>query len=74
MKSNCDLDLIEYDLEAYINIIKNSPIGICITDKNGFFEYINPKYCELYGYDKEELLGKHFSLVTTKRNKKKLAD
>ncbi|MBM7556643.1 SpoIIE family protein phosphatase [Halanaerobacter jeridensis] len=74
MSSNCNLDLIEYNLEAYINIIKNSPIGICITDKNGFFEYVNPKYCELYGYNKEELLGEHFSLVTTKRNKKKLTD
>ena len=74
MNSNNNLKLIEYDLEAYINIIKNSPIGICITDKNGYFEYVNPKYCELYGYQQEELIGEHFSLVVTARNKEKLAE
>ncbi|MFO7819529.1 MAG: SpoIIE family protein phosphatase [Halanaerobacter sp.] len=74
MNSKNDLKLVEYDLEAYINIIKNSPIGICITDKDGYFEYVNPKYCELYGYQQEELIGEHFSLVTTEKNQKKLTE
>ena len=67
-----DLKSNEYNLEAYINIIKNSPIGICITDEEGYFEYVNPKYCELYNYSKEELLGKHFSLVTNSKSKNQL--
>ena len=72
MSTGCDLDAIEYNLDAYINIIKNSPIGICITDQEGYFEYVNPKYCQLYGYNKEELVGKHFSVVTLESNKEKL--
>jgi PAS domain S-box-containing protein len=74
MKLINDLKSNKYNLDAYINIIKNSPIGICITDKEGFFEYVNPKYCELYGYSKEELLGKHFSLVAQQNKQKKLTD
>ncbi|MGM0501505.1 MAG: SpoIIE family protein phosphatase [Bacillota bacterium] len=67
-----ELKFKDYNLDAYINIIKHSPIGICITDQEGYFEYVNPKYCELYGYSQEELIGKHFSVVTTADNKKRL--
>ena len=71
---DCDKNLNDYSLEAYINIIKNSPIGICITDKDGYFEYVNPKYCELYGYGKGDLIGNHFSLVAADKNEEKLTE
>jgi len=31
--------------------------GICIIDEDGRFAYANEAYCELYGYDREALLG-----------------
>ena len=53
-------------------IIAEAPIGICMTDKDGYFELVNPAYCEIYGYKQEELIGEHFSIVTTEANKEEL--
>lgn len=53
-------------------IINEVPIGFCITNENGIYEEVNPHYCKIYGYSRKELLGKHFSIVTTDDNRKKL--
>lgn len=45
------------------NVIKAAPLGICITDPHGYFEMVNPAYCDFYGYAEEELLGQHFTIV-----------
>lgn len=52
-------------------IIESAPIGICLTDKNGCFEFVNASYCDIYGYDKEELLGKKFTIVVPEKEKEK---
>lgn len=38
-------------------------IGVCVTDHMGFFLHVNQPYCQIYGYEPEELLGKHFTTV-----------
>jgi PAS domain S-box-containing protein len=35
----------------------NLPVGICLTDRDGIYRYVNPAYCKMYGYTKEELIG-----------------
>lgn len=50
-------------------ILNALPIGICITDKDGYFTYVNPGYREMLGYEKEELIGKHISMVVPKEGK-----
>lgn len=55
------------------NVINTAPIGICITDAKGNFEMVNPAYCDFYGYEKEELLGQHFTLVVPKAYRAKLS-
>jgi PAS domain S-box-containing protein len=47
----------------YRLIINSTPVAICITDENGYYEYVNPQYQKLTGYDESELIGRHFSLV-----------
>ena len=42
------------------SIISNVPIGFCITDEDGFYEFVNETYCDIYGYKKDELIGEHF--------------
>lgn len=37
--------------------------GICITDENGYFVDVNSEYCNIYGYESQELIGKHFTTV-----------
>ncbi|RCW37446.1 PAS domain-containing sensor histidine kinase [Marinilabilia salmonicolor] len=45
-------------------VIDKSVSGICITDRYGVFEYVNPAFCAIYGYDVREFLdGKIDMLV-----------
>ncbi len=45
--------------------IDQSPISIEITDTNGVIEYVNPKYCEITGYDSNEVIGQDISILKT---------
>ncbi|MGM0376346.1 MAG: PAS domain S-box protein [Bacteroidota bacterium] len=56
------------------SIIEKCIIGICITDENGFFEYVNDEYCRIYNYDPEEMLGKHFTMVVPEESKQMLSE
>jgi len=38
--------------------VTQSPSIVMITDKNGQFEYVNPKFTKITGYELEELSGK----------------
>ena len=56
------------------SVFESNNNGICITDKNGFFVNLNRGYCEIYGYTKNELIGKHFTTVVPDSYKKILSD
>ncbi len=49
--------------ERLWKIIEKIPIGICITNEQYCFEYVNPAYCAIYKYTTEELLGQPFTMV-----------
>ena len=55
--------------KSFRNIIERTPVGICITNKDGVFEYVNPSYLRIYKYKEEELIGQHFTLVVPDQNK-----
>jgi len=57
---NTDLERSEKRLRQ---IIESTPVGICITNEDGLYEFVNPTYCRLYGYDESELVGKSFLTV-----------
>jgi PAS domain S-box-containing protein len=42
----------------YRAVWDNFPVGICLTDKDGIYQYVNPAYCRMYGFSKEELIGR----------------
>jgi PAS domain S-box-containing protein len=47
-----------------LNIALNqTPTPVALTDLSGLFVYVNDSYCNLSGYEKEELLGKHISTL-----------
>lgn len=46
--------------ERHRAIWENSPVGICLTDEEGFYRFVNPAYCRIYGFRLEELLGRRF--------------
>jgi PAS domain S-box-containing protein len=56
-------DAIQQTPENVQQIIETTDLGICITDENGIFAAVNEKYTIIYGYQRQELIGKHFSIV-----------
>ncbi|WP_179953234.1 sensor domain-containing protein [Desulfobotulus mexicanus] len=38
-------------------------MGLCIVDENGLFVDVNPAYTRIYGYTREELRGRPFTMV-----------
>ncbi|QCS43046.1 PAS domain S-box protein [Natrinema versiforme] len=53
----------ERQLEQYERIIETIEDGIYALDEDGRFTMVNDAYVELTGYDRDELLGSHASLV-----------
>ncbi len=51
-----------------IKSIEQSPIGILITDPEGNIEYANPKFTELTGYAKEEVIGEKPGILRSDEN------
>ncbi len=45
------------------NIWNSSIEGMVLSDENGIVRNVNNKYCEIYGFDREELLNKEFSII-----------
>ena len=41
----------------------NTGVGIMIVDKNRTLIEVNPKFCEILGYDKEELIGNSAEMI-----------
>ena len=38
--------------------VEQSPASVVITDLNGRIEYVNPKFCEVTGYRRDEVIGR----------------
>ncbi|MCX6624597.1 MAG: response regulator [Acidobacteria bacterium] len=51
--------------------VDQSPLSIVITDSLGCIEFVNPRFCELTGYGKEELLGRTPGVLKSGRTSEK---
>ncbi|MBC6368500.1 PAS domain S-box protein [Algoriphagus sp. AK58] len=57
-------ELAKINEDGLLSIVFNSvSLGICITDHHGNFVEANREYCRIYGYEREELIGKSFLMV-----------
>jgi diguanylate cyclase (GGDEF)-like protein/PAS domain S-box-containing protein len=45
-------------LRILIKAVEQSPVSVFITDPEGVFQYVNPKFTQLTGYTPEEVAGK----------------
>jgi PAS domain S-box-containing protein len=39
------------------------PVGICLTDEEGRYRFVNDAYCGLYDLSREEIIGQRFTVV-----------
>ncbi|WP_336359189.1 PAS domain S-box protein [Haladaptatus sp. ZSTT2] len=53
----------ERELERYETIVETIWDGVYALDPDDNFAMVNDAYCEMTGYDREELLGNHATLV-----------
>jgi len=53
----------EAQRKRQLNAIEAAREGIAILNENGEFIYVNEAYTDLYGYDREVILGEHWDLV-----------
>lgn len=68
--------LIESE-KKWRTIFETANEGICIADFNANFTVVNKKFCEMTGYDKDEIIGKNFSeffLFEKDKEKQKLRE
>ncbi len=65
-------DAIEARPDDVQAIINGSEYGICITNPQAEFAFVNDRYLEYYGYEREELIGHHFSVVVPDEQKQLL--
>ncbi len=45
--------------EKYSRIFESMTVGLAIVDFDGFIRDVNPAFCSIYGYSKEEAANKH---------------
>ena len=45
------------------SMVEKIDVGIYITDELGNFDYVNPCFCNIYGYSRDELIGQNFTKV-----------
>ncbi|WP_209330281.1 PAS domain S-box protein [Lunatimonas salinarum] len=68
-KTQSSLTMAEKLISSVYNVVS---LGICITDEEGFMVDVNEAYCKLYEYTREELIGKHFTLVVPQAERDRL--
>jgi len=49
------------DIDEVVNMV--TKLAVCLTDHTGKFMDVNEAYLALYGFDREELIGHHFTKV-----------
>ena len=75
LKTKSIKEEVEKNPEGYKEIIdREQKLGICITDKNGYFIDFNERYLYIYSFKREELLGEHFTIVAQEKDKEGLTN
>ncbi|MCC7572259.1 MAG: PAS domain S-box protein [Candidatus Methanofastidiosum sp.] len=60
-----DRKRLEGEIKLLYNAIEQAPTIVVITDKNGFINYVNPKFIDLTGYKPSEVIGKNPRFLKT---------
>jgi diguanylate cyclase (GGDEF)-like protein/PAS domain S-box-containing protein len=53
----------EEEMRKLSQVVKQTPTSVLVTDLKGNIEYVNPAFTDNYGYQPQEVLGRHISLI-----------
>ncbi|HZE91224.1 MAG TPA: CHASE domain-containing protein [Rhizobacter sp.] len=62
-RERTDADLRESE-QRFRNILNNVPIGVVYTDLHGNVQQVNPRFCELTGYNVDQLMSMNVTALT----------
>lgn len=54
----------EHDLRRYAGIFEHAAIGMALLDPSGRWIDVNPAFCRIVGYEREQLINLHFEDIT----------
>jgi PAS domain S-box-containing protein len=60
------------EVTKLLSAFERSDISVIITDLDGTIEYVNPKWCKVTGYTRDELIGKNPRIVKLDSNTKEI--
>jgi PAS domain S-box-containing protein len=55
--------LAEENIRKLSRAVDQSPVSIIITDTKGIIDYINPRFSEVMGYNKSDVIGKNVNIL-----------
>ncbi|MFV8380017.1 PAS domain S-box protein [Flavobacterium sp. LB3R33] len=67
-------EILQNEKEKYSNVIANMNLGLMEVDTNEDITFANHSFCEISGYDLEELIGKKASDLFLAKEGKELVD
>ena len=67
-----DITTIDKDSDSLHYAIKNSNAGYYRINSKGYYDDVNDAWLKLYGYNRDEVIGKHYSLSRTEDDLQKL--
>lgn len=53
------------EVNKLLSAIESNPVSVVITDINGKIEYVNPKFTQISGYTRNELIGRNIRAFET---------
>ncbi|MBI3363714.1 MAG: PAS domain S-box protein [Ignavibacteriae bacterium] len=64
----------EYTQRLLAQALTSTRDCFCLTDLNNTLLFVNPAFCETYGYAEEELIGKNIEIVRSSNNPPQVID
>ncbi len=61
----------EAEITRLYRAIDQTPTPVALTDLDGYFTYVNPRYCELSRYTEKELIGQHTRILKSGKQSRK---
>ncbi len=63
--------IAESELRKLSKVVEQSPVAICITDTEGYIEYVNPRVIQLTGFTSDELIHQKTGIFSSGEMSKK---
>lgn len=56
-------DTIRQERQFLADLLNALPIGVCLNDETGHYRIVNDAYCEIYDFDRENIIDQHYTAI-----------